>query len=1401
MIKTLKVNNSSFANFGSVAIQPLFSSLVTEAVNHTQATHPSALGILPTSQVHLSSPIILHLAGNVQRFASPSLSEIGQHLVSGRRIILPIHTRFNTILPVYHLSLDAGKEYDPRLNQGFTTTATKFQPYEQLTGIAQERPEVIMMTNFEPLFNRDVLHTAPHYIDYIEAAGIQPYMTDAGRFLDTQIQMRNLRTFNNRYLVRSLWRRYTNIYELFRNRKDTLQNALNNLSQNSSFLLNLVRIIEAQKAQLDLRHDIYSVDPTKVGSLLQANYVQATVNPQPEPQIRRRILPLHFISYHPLTFDPVDVLAELGYKPATLRETYASSKIWMQTLLELENALKFHTLPFLDIDPSYQRNDVNPTTILNPKVPRFSLSTNLPNLPPLSELINLQPSLAAQSINVIKPAFTTIYQNVLFKNEEARISALAHLLSAEYRYSYGLTFSNLKSTLQSNYGYSVTPGVPNTTVLDSVLGKFGNNITDFPSQANNALTSIAQQTSGQTGVLTFESKYVEGDTGTLSPGGDFYFDQILQPVNVSNPGAGVPAGLGFNTNNIDTLTRTLDDSYNSFNVIIDYMNLLQKPYADHVSPDIAKKLEGSIMDTTTDLLTHLKRGLVDANGNTSKMLQDDRLASVFAFARKDNGVKTALFLYVLAKISRSYNTFVPFFTSSTTADNTPLVDTLIAQVNAQLQADLPHSRSAVQMLGERGFDRFQRNSSSALNPQGVATALKAGTPLTNYVITLMGEIITRFQQTRAVTNSFTIYGGYLDTIVAMVAFDLITSAIARYGSLNLTGVTQSGFNPFFQGSVSYVVSQTTTQHSASVNELMARAIQENVRVQRLVMAILHVLQTLSGSLKGISNYLKSPSSVESLQTIAGILGNDSQLLSMLLSEQQIQMLAATTSNLIRAANEEVPPWQRELSRDTDDSQELKILDESEVPLAMRNAIYGYFGSAEFSSAKGANKRILTIGVPQGFTQRIKQKVNIRHQNRASFTNRRNDMVQVCVYKVDMVNSDIIYKPQRFLFEMSRFPVRSAYGTWLPLSPRPSLPDIVNSIPTMDFSQNADTSTQKSIDKGVEYASAAVAEHDGLKNIQVAMNDESYSFMSTNQKAEVLQNHVVSQILEAYIKLMTGINVAEYNFDMADVPPPLDATFVKTITEHTVAHMVDQFQLRATAPAYNTAHALAPVGGLMFHATAIDPPAFPLFSAGPLAIAQPQLSNPAGVAGFSSLSSQLRAIQPATSVIRTIEQTQIIGNLETNLQRITPRYVPVMMHTFQTITSLRDTLSSASDPAALNQKVVTPKQFDRVFNVVVDPADFEVDVNQTCSTPYGRESLNLMIKNGEIIPMTENHRAEFQFLPYTLRGVVPGSRIFAGRGPYASRSTLSFKYRDRDTMQGDLIADKYFITIETFDEGT
>ena len=142
----------------------------------------------------------------------------------------------------------------------------------------------------------------------------------------------------------------------------------------------------------------------------------------------------------------------------------------------------------------------------------------------------------------------------------------------------------------------------------------------------------------------------------------------------------------------------------------------------------------------------------------------------------------------------------------------------------------------------------------------------------------------------------------------------------------------------------------------------------------------------------------------------------------------------------------------------------------------------------------------------------------------------------------------------------------------------------------------------------------------------------------------------------------------------------------------------------------------------------------------------------------------------------------------------------ILSSLQTISSFSDTLSTVSDPTSVNQKVVTPKQFDRVFNVMVDPTAFEVDVAKTTSTPYGREALALMIKDRDIVPVTENDQAVISInLPVSLTPVFRGLRPHVMNLP--APNINSYQYRDRDITQGDLIADKYFVTVETLDEGT
>ena len=1349
-----------------------------------------AAAVVPAKDVLLSVPVIAPQDASLVVNKSNSVSGIVS-LMGNSTLRFPINYGNSVIVPTHALTLDAGKTYDPRLTQGFATTTTKFQPYEQLTGIAHERPEVIMLTNFEPLFDADVGHTSPNFIGYDES-GIYPHMTDTGRFIDAQITYRNLTSWNAYSYARNLRMGYPGLDQTLISRSSDTVTALNKLKVNSGFLLNLVNLIESQKHQLDLRHDTYSVVPADIVANIARNFTQARVSAGPVDHAA--LLTRGVISSLPPRYDCTDALLGVGYTSDSVKNVFSSTKIWMQILSELKTMLKHHSLAFLDVDPSYQRNDNNPTTILIPPVKYFGLSSNLPSLPTLDEVINLEVGNASQTIGLLNPAFSSIYQNAFFKSDEARIAALAHILTQEYRYSYGISQEPVQRALQNFYGFNVQAN-GNTTLFDSVFGNFGNNITDFPASTDQSLASLAQNTVGRgganaVGVLTFETKYVEGDTGTLTPGGDFFFDRVLETD-----------GTKFNTEAIESLTLEVDDQQNELNVIIDGLNLLQTP----LQPDLTAigtsrtSQVGNFLTTALDTVNDLATKLINSAGAPLPVALNDRLGAVYARAQSDNRLKSILFLYTMARISRNYNSPIAFLVSRAQGDNTPLVDYLINELVSELISVTPETVTGVQFLSNQGLRSIA--STSSLTADSIKSALKTGTQMTTIIEQFMSEVVSEFRsKTSSIVNNFTRYGGYLDTVMMMVAFDLAISMVARYSNQSITGV-HGGLTFYSRGVVTFIVSQTSLNHSLSFNDLQQRVKSETARVQQLLLTIVNVLQKLSGGLKGTTNYLNSPEAKEQLNEISTALGNNKDMIRMLFSEQQIMLLASTVDNMLLAASNGYSsgPSQNGSYHDNGgkSTSEIVVLDESDVTPDARNALYGLFGSGEFASQRGLNKRILTVGIPLGFTQRLKQKIKIQEQKRASFENKRNDIVQVTVYKVDIQNHDIVYKPQRFLFEMSRFPTRYSTTQWLPMSIQPTLTEIVNSIPTQCYSQNIDDGTATSISSGVEYASTSIAQNDGIRGARAAFDDSTYDFLTAAQKSQILQNHVTSQVLELYIKLMTGMNVAEYNYHMTDVPAPVESAFVKTMIDHGVQHVTDQ--AAAHASTLIRAPSRPPVGGVMFGlaaARALTPAVTSTGKSTPT----PILSNASGIAGNVSAAAQFKQVNVASPTVQAVAQ-QVPKPAATNLNTMSTRYIDATLQSLRWSDYFSNVVSTVSSIDAINKRVLAPKQFDRVFNVVIDPRSFEIDVTKTIETPYGKQALDLLLKQSDVVQAdSDNESVIARFNGQA--NVIAAERILEGRGFQPGRAEPNinnFKFRDRDKTQGDLISDKYFVTIETFGE--
>lgn len=1416
MIKSLRkvpTTQTSFLKTANVSLQPTPKTVV---VPTTSSNTSVAKITVPVKNAILSQPLISLLqpaktlappkTGNVVvplrpgteigKMLNPTIKKVVQQVVSNRKVLLPIRASYNVVFPVRPLSLNTGRLQDSRAQSPFVATTTPFTPYESLTGITQERPEIVMMTNFQPLFNVDVSHNAPHFINVFEDAGQLQFMTAAGHFMNAQFHMRNLRAITTQNLisqvvgdiVRPIGMYYqsfgrANAYsahlnEQMRQRHNDFGVALTKLKSNANYLLSLVRTIAAQKQQLDLRSDLHQVVPSQVANSIAHNYVTPNNLRPNTPQGTTRV-PAVLQSLvqrgQRVTYGVDDCMVDIGFNPDSVKNVFASTKIWMQLMVELKEVLKTHSLKFLDISTTWYRNDQNATSINKPPVKRFELADNLPLLPTLDELINQKAGNVNQSISVLQPAFVSIYQNVFFKNEEARIAALAHLLSREYRYSAGIAAHREK--LRANYDYDVASS--NQTLFDFVIGRHGSNITEMPELADRSLMTIAQYNAGQVGVLPFESKYIENDTSTLTPGGEFFFDRILEDTD----------GSRFDTSAMDAFASRLDEQANNFTSLCTALNLFHVPVNTGYrnQSGVSKQSNDHFLMTSTDTVNELASRLINPRtGEAHRHVVNDRLGAVYAQARKDNRVKTALFLYTLTRISRAYSFNVPFLSSARLADNTPATGALITQVINALQASVPESRTTIQLVTQRGLDRGLNTAS--LTSDSITHALKSGTEITRAIEQFMSSVLAQFRtKSQALNGNHTLYGGYLDTVVAMIAFDFAIAMVARYSNQQLVGVHR-GLTTFSRGQITFAIAQTATNHMASFNELNQRITGEENFTRQLLMAVINTMRNISGSFKNLSSYLNGAESLHMLKEISVTLGNDPMLLRMLLQEQQIMLLASTVDNLQHAANA-LQLQGGESSHDDGNrlNTAIAILDESDVPPQMHQALLGYFGTGEFASVRGNNKRIMTVGIPLGFAESLKQKVNVRRLKRTSFGSRQNDIVYVSIYKVDLQNSDIIYKPIRFLFELSRFPTRFTTQHWLPLPHKPALSDIVNSIPTQCYDTNPQGGGSVSI--GIEYASEALARKSAVKGARTAFSDPSYSFLTARQKAEILQNHVISQLLEVYIKLMTGVNVAEYNYYMSEPPPHVEADILKNLMEHSIANVAERIKIQKTQASQQ--QKAPPARGVLFSTTA-------RLNAG-----KGLMTSMSGIAGKVSTQAQFGSPPHATQTQRGPEQQQqqIAATLEANLDTLGSQHVDLVTSHLRTVTNFAQTLSTLSNVDALNHKILTPKDFDRVFNVIFDPRDFEIDVAQTMETPHGRQALALLLKHGDVVPADYWQWGGSHWLNPELQ-VQAATSVMEGRSFPQNRfpsNINNFKFRDRDKNQGDLIADKYFVTIETFDE--
>lgn len=269
----------------------------------------------------------------------------------------------------------------------------------------------------------------------------------------------------------------------------------------------------------------------------------------------------------------------------------------------------------------------------------------------------------------------------------------------------------------------------------------------------------------------------------------------------------------------------------------------------------------------------------------------------------------------------------------------------------------------------------------------------------------------------------------------------------------------------------------------------------------LTFAILNTIQVLRDNAGAVLEELQNFDQ-NIVEYLLRYLNGDRSKLSSLFKEQQLALLLTTVEDLYKSYDG--------FSTENVDKKQLFVKTEDSLPHSTKvvEMMQGFFNNEEFYPKKGYNKQIISVGIPAG----LFKNVNTFLKNKKS-KNKSDDVFKILIYKIDLLNPYIIYKPKSFLFEASRFPVR-VYSELKKVGISYDL------IPTRNyslFSGNEEKFKMGSLGN----------------NMDDSFGDEYKGWspsLSTHDKEAILSNQTTSFLLENYLRIISGFNVNELTFN-------------------------------------------------------------------------------------------------------------------------------------------------------------------------------------------------------------------------------------------------------------------------------
>lgn len=483
----------------------------------------------------------------------------------------------------------------------------------------------------------------------------------------------------------------------------------------------------------------------------------------------------------------------------------------------------------------------------------------------------------------------------------------------------------------------------------------------------------------------------------------------------------------------------------------------------------------------------IKTSATSTSSNTTREA-NDQLASSLGLVSLPREIETRL-TYLLRREGQGRLTSAKVNSStsqSTTSDKTltgSTVKFVEGEIESVLNEGLTDSKTIFSgLVNLVDLLTSQGESLSAVGPSGIASA-----------------------KTMKTTSGLTKMTRYSDDTLLLMVFEIVCSLVSEFVSANFNQFiyTGSAFTLSINSNQNYsvvarmkelvgetspyVVLNSYSTVCALLNSIHSSLLQEDSLARDLVDVSHAIKDICARTMDSVSTFFKFDSTQSATANAMKTLFGDSSAVPLLrhLSDTQMALSWRTYQEILSSTRG-------------------AVISQADAFTATRlNALDAMLRDPKFEHEKGQNLQIIAVGLPVGTLESLQNPpFSVGYDE--TLESPTADLITISVYRRDPQYPDLIFRPMKFTFDVSRFVDRN-----VDLSNLSRFEDVLNSVKLVDIVGEIGP---------------------GISEAQEAMRSSvEYAGLTSLQKQALFRNHVEDDLLKLYVRLMTGVDMTEHKF--------------------------------------------------------------------------------------------------------------------------------------------------------------------------------------------------------------------------------------------------------------------------------